>query len=91
MLQGAQLALSRVVDPGHLPRLSRGASRAIVVVLEAAPRLLGFAERARKLLLAEEWIDDGERDTLAWCPTCKAKEIDGHKPDCELAALLWLK
>lgn len=62
----------------------------------ALPRLLDFAERARKLLLAEEWDRD---DTQ--CPTCKGfAPTDynrrgsvriGHKPGCKRAALLGLK
>lgn len=51
------------------------------------PRLLDFAERARKMLGRIEWegwsnIDGGV------CPSCARMENEGHKLGCEMAALV---
>lgn len=45
-------------------------------------------EAARALLKRIEWEGDCERAFGGVCPCCAAYESDGHKSDCELAALL---
>lgn len=52
-------------------------------------RLLDFHERTRKLLGKVEW----HAGAVAWiCPSCAgAQDRGGHKPGCELAALLGRK
>lgn len=53
----------------------------------AAKTALAYREMLERL----EWIMT--RDTCAgewveWCPECENRKTDGHKPNCELAALL---
>jgi len=58
-----------------------------VYAKEAAKTALAYREMLERL----EWIMT--RDTCAgewveWCPECENRKTDGHKPNCELAALL---
>lgn len=59
-----------------------GAEELCGVPASQLSRLLDFAGRAKKLLGEIEWA-------VAWaCPECLADKEDGHKPRCELAALI---
>lgn len=69
----------------------------VIAMRNALPRLLDFAERARKLLGEVEWSGQADGgDGAPVCPKCRApvlgyrdgKPIGHHKPGCELAALL---
>jgi hypothetical protein len=57
----------------------------------------GIAQTAlayRKMLERLEWVEVGEREVerkmvpAILCPSCDSWKEEGHKPDCELAALL---
>jgi len=101
MTDRATFALSKWSAGIDVPHLSPEEASRVVTVLENAPRLLLEVERARALLKAIEW-SGGSSDRCPGCDGMKPlgrKEPGeepasvpamgiGHRPDCELAALL---
>lgn len=67
---------------GNIPGMAEART-----IVERVPALLFEVERSRALLKRIEWT---VMESSRFCPVCEADEAnnEGHKSDCELAALI---
>ena len=62
--------------------------RALPVVTEDVPALVAEVRRLRAELADLEWVPATHYGTDRWCPRCECWRLNGHAPDCRLAAVL---